>query len=80
MKIKSIAANQTEITLSNGTIIFVSYETPVAAFVAGRGVLLTSNFYSRTTKKHVNAWVKNTFSRHVTVTVVAQDEIESFLG
>ena len=80
MKIKSIAAHQTEITLSNGTIIFVSYETPVAAFVAGRGVLRSETFYSRTTSKHVTTWIEDTFSSHVTVTTVSQVELESLLG
>jgi hypothetical protein len=60
MKIKSIAANQTEIQLNNGTIVFVSYETPIAAFIPGRGIVKTNVKYSNTTTKHVNKWIADT--------------------
>ena len=56
MKIQSLAPNQTQVCLSNGTIVFVSYSTPVAAFIPGRGCVKTAHFWSRTTSKHVNAW------------------------
>ena len=58
MKIKSIAANQTEITLANGTIVFVSYETPVAAFIPGRGIVKTSTKWSKTTSKHISQFIQ----------------------
>ena len=34
MQLRPIAANQTELTLSNGTQVFFSYKTPVAAYLA----------------------------------------------
>ena len=34
MKVKSIAKNQTEVTFHDGTKVFYSYETPVAAYHA----------------------------------------------
>lgn len=56
MKLKQIAANQTVLSFANGTEVFFSYETPVAAFVPGRGYLKTDVKYSRTTSKHVTQW------------------------
>ena len=80
MKIKSLTHQQTEVTLKDGTMILVSYETPVAVFIIGRGVLRSEQFYSRTTSKHINAWIKDTFSPQVTQAYVSQSEIDSFLG
>ena len=58
MKIKQLAPNQTEIHKNDGTIIFVSYETPVAAFDAGVAKWLRSTEkYSVTTSKHINKWL-----------------------
>ena len=34
MQLRPIAANQTELTLSNGTQVFFSYKTPVAAYLS----------------------------------------------
>lgn len=76
MKLNVLAANQTEGTL-NGNTIFFSYNTPVAAFVPGRGCLVTEQYYSRTTSKHVNAWARNTGG---TVTMVPQSEINALAG
>jgi len=57
MKVKSIAANQTEIHLNNGNVVFVSYETPVAAFISGRGIVRTTEKLSNTTTRHINKFV-----------------------
>ncbi len=54
MKLKPIANNQTETHHENGRIILYSYETPVAAFVPGRGGVCTKTKYSPTTSRHVN--------------------------
>ena len=58
MKVKSLGANQTEITLPDGTQVLVSYETPVAAWINGQ-YYKTENSYSPTTTKHVNRWANN---------------------
>ena len=58
MKVKSIAANQTEIELRNGDLILVSYETPVAVFQSGLGVVKTSKSWSQTTSKHITQFCK----------------------
>lgn len=54
MKLNPIGPNQTEIERADGVTVFYSYQTPVAAFVPGRGGLVTAQKYSKTTSRHVN--------------------------
>jgi hypothetical protein len=56
---KNIASNQTEVEVGD-TIIFFSYNTPVAAFIPGEGYVVTDRKWSVTTSKHVSQWL----SRH----------------
>ena len=64
-KLKSLGANKTQVELNDGTIVFFSYETPVAAQLAqggfvssqNRGFVRTETKYSRTTSKHINQWL-----------------------
>jgi hypothetical protein len=56
MKINQIKANQTEIIINSGKIVFCSYNTPVAACVDGT-YYRTSKKWSNTTSKHVNSWL-----------------------
>lgn len=79
MKLKSIAANQTELTINDGTLVFFSYNTPVAAFVIGKGILRTSEKHSATTTRHINAFIKG-YSPHVTITEVPQSELDGMIG
>jgi hypothetical protein len=51
-------ASATEIELSNGTTVLVSYSTPVAAFVPGRGYVQSEEHYSRTTTKHIRDFLR----------------------
>lgn len=57
MKLQPHGANQTSVALADGTVIFFSYQTPVAAFVPGRGYMKTDCRWSRTTSKHVTQWL-----------------------
>lgn len=57
MKITALRSNQTLVSYSNGTDVFVSYSTPVAAFVPGVGYLRTKTKYSVTTSKHITQWL-----------------------
>lgn len=60
MKLKSIGANKTEVTINDNTRVLFSYETPVAARVLtneGTVFYRTLEFYSRTTSKHINSWL-----------------------
>ena len=56
MKVKNLGANKTVIEMGNGTSVFVSYATPVAAFVPGRGYIKTDKSWSVTTSKHITQW------------------------
>jgi hypothetical protein len=73
VKLTPIGPNQTEIERDGVTVLF-SYSTPVAAFVSGRGVLVTEEFYSATTSRHINA-AANRWGG--TVTKVPQAEISA---
>lgn len=54
MKLNSIGSNQTEIEKPNGVMVLYSYTTPVAAFVPGKGGLVSNHYYSVTTSRHIN--------------------------
>lgn len=56
MTLRQLGTNMTLLCFANKQILF-SYETPVAAFVSGRGYLRTSKQHSRTTTKHVMQWL-----------------------
>lgn len=58
MKVKSLGANKTEIHLGDGSIVFVSYETPVAAFLPEKGYFRTKEKFSATTTRHINQWLE----------------------
>lgn len=53
MKLSPVGSNQTEVEREGGVTILYSYETPVAAFVPGKGALCTTTKYSRTTSRHI---------------------------
>ena len=57
MKLTPIAANQTEVSFANGTQVFFSYKTPVAAYLPEKGYVKTEKFWSVTTSRHVNKWL-----------------------
>lgn len=60
MIVQQIASNQTEVMLADGTEILISYVTPVAARIPGKGWVRTSHKWSGTTTKHINKWlIKN---------------------
>jgi hypothetical protein len=69
MKIKSLGANRTELHHDNGTIVFFSYGTPVAA-CTDTGFVVTSKKWSVTTSKHINQWLGRARAREV-----SQDEM-----
>jgi hypothetical protein len=67
----TIRPNCTVICFNDRTEILFSYKTPVAAYVPGRGFLRTDRFHSKTTSRHINAWV------YRSATVVPQAEIDA---
>jgi|WetSurMetagenome_2_1015567.scaffolds.fasta_scaffold195424_2 hypothetical protein len=60
MNLTPIKQNMTEIDLGNGHKVLFSYKTPVAeTYLAPEGRLfrMTNKKWSRTTTKHINAWL-----------------------
>ena len=60
MNVTSLGANRTEISLKNGSRVFVSYKTPVAAYIVGVGYVKSEQRWSNTTSKHIGQWVGGT--------------------
>jgi hypothetical protein len=56
MKIKLLAANQTEVVTKLGTV-FVSYQTPVAICMNDDTCYRTEHKWSVTTTRHINKWL-----------------------
>lgn len=55
VSVKVLGLNKSEVHLDNGTVVFFSYQTPVAAVHEGT-LYVTTRSYSRTTSKHVSQW------------------------
>lgn len=51
-----MAQNCTTVALTDGREVLVSYQTPVAAFIPGRGYVRSAESWSRTTSKHVSQY------------------------
>lgn len=75
MKLKSIAANQTEIEHADGRTVFFSYSTPVAIFVPGKGALVTTTKHSKTTSRHINKTIARWGATRHDVTQEAIDRL-----
>ena len=76
MKLTPIAANQTEVSYNNGTQVFFSYRTPVAAYVPSQGYIRTAKKWSVTTSRHINKWLKGITE----VTKVPQTVLQELVG
>lgn len=76
MKIKPVGSNMTELEGADGTTILFSYQTPVAAFVPGKGFMKTDKFFSSSTTKHINKWIQMNGDPESTVTTISQSLIE----
>ena len=72
MKLTPIAANQTSVSFNDGTEVFFSYKTPVAAYLPEKGYVRTSKFYSVTTSRHINKWLPTKDVPEVSDTFLAQ--------
>lgn len=73
MRLQQFGPNQTILHVRNAEIFF-SYETPVAAFIPGRGYVRTDSYYSRTTSKHIDQYL-----RFRTAETVPQSFLDSLL-
>jgi hypothetical protein len=56
MKLQTLGSNQTQISKADGSVIFFSYNTPVAACVNGT-FFRTGKKWSNTTSKHITRWL-----------------------
>ena len=56
MKLERLGTSKSLLTLSSGSEIFYSYDTPVAAQISGE-LFRTKEYYSRTTSKHITQYL-----------------------
>ena len=59
MNLRPLGSNKTEVEFADGTTVFFSYETPVALQTAEGHYFRTEDFWSVTTSKHINQWLKS---------------------
>ena len=72
MQLTPIKSNQTLVTFKDGTEVFFSYRTPVAAYLPEKGYVKTDTYYSVTTSKHINSWLPTKDVPEVSDTFLAQ--------
>jgi hypothetical protein len=72
-----LGANCNEVLTEQGTAVLISYRTPVAAFIPGKGIIRTSKRWSNTTSKHISKWLKQ-YSANVTINEVDQTVLDAF--
>ena len=70
MQLDRLGPNQTTLTLADDRVIFFSYNTPVAAFIPGRGYLRSNWKWSRTTSKHIRSFIGGHASEDVDQSVI----------
>ena len=75
MNLTPIAANQTELSFTNGTQVFFSYKTPVAAKLPNYDYIRTATKWSSTTTRHINKWLEG-----VTAKTVDQEILNNLVG
>ena len=75
MKLTPIAANQTQLNLNDGTEIFFSYKTPVAAKLPNYDYIKTATKWSTTTTRHINKWLDGVIAE-----TVDQKVLDSLVG
>ena len=76
MNLTPVFSNGTEVETADARILF-SYRTPVAAYIFGRGFVRTEEFFSVTTSRHINKWLKDGHTDLPECETVPQAEIEA---
>jgi len=69
----------TSINLNDGTVVYFSYNTPVAAFISGEGFASTEEKISSTTSRHVTKF-KGDLSPFVTHTKKPQSFFDNLIA
>jgi len=75
MKLRRIGYNQTVVEYNNGSEVFFSYDTPVAARLQDYEYLRTEDFYSKTTSRHINKYLDGVIAKKV-----SQQTINNLVG
>ena len=75
MQLTPIAANRTQLNLNDGTQVFFSYKTPVAAKLPNYDYIRTATKWSQTTTRHINQWLEG-----VTAKQVPQEILNELVG
>lgn len=57
MELINLGSNQTVIIFDDGSEVFFSYSTPVAAKMSDGCYVKTDKFHSKTTSRHINNWL-----------------------
>ena len=70
MQLTPIAANQTQLNLNDGTEVFFSYDTPVAAQLPDYEYVRTATKWSVTTSRHINKWLEGVTAKTVDQTIL----------
>ena len=65
MQLLPIASNQNQLNLNDGTQVFFSYNTPVAAYVPELGYVRTVKKWSTTTSRHINKWLDGVIAKEI---------------
>lgn len=76
MKLIPLGSNQTVLEYKSGAQVLFSYKTPVAAYIPGEGYFRTKHYWSSTTSKHINKWLRHAIG----VAAVEQSIIDNFAG
>ena len=71
MKLERLGTSKSLLTLSSGSEIFYSYNTPVAAQVAGE-LYKTKEYFSRTTSKHITQYLNGREAEAVPQSMINQ--------
>ena len=79
LRLEKRGTNQTVLHLPNGASVLFSYETPVAALRPSGGFVQSSAYYSATTTRHVNSWLRHNGRDPASVETVDHDELETYL-
>lgn len=75
MQLQQLGSNKTEVEFTDGTLVFYSYQTPVAIRTPECEYYRTDHFWSVTTSKHINQWLKYRGARHCDT--LTQDSINA---
>ena len=71
MRLERLGANKSLLTLSSGSEIFYTYNTPVAAKFSGE-FYKTNEYYSRTTSKHITQYLNGRYAHPVEQSFINQ--------